>query len=815
MFSNLVKIAVRNLLKYKTFSFINLFGLTIGAACCLYILLYVQEQQSYDKHHHDNGSLFRVTSDLYLPDDQEPKRMATCSPPIAPAIKAEFPEVEEATRVCSPPGVERNLFRLGDKVFYEKKGLYADSTFLRVFDYRFLAGDPRHALDEPNSVVISENLALRLFNTNEVLNQQVSIGGQQGEQKFKVTGVFNGALGRSHIMPEFIMTMNSGGIGEYVRIDDSWAGNNFIYGYLRLRADADAEALEAKLPAFLQRHGATQLAQLNMKKTLQLQPVADIRTDPQRDAELSPGVSSRFLNILLMIAGFIMLVACINFMNLTTARSTRRAQEVGVRKAIGAPKGALIGQFLGESMLLALLAVLLAIPAVYAALPYLNFISGAEVSLDFGKNRMVWSMVGLLVLLTGLVAGSYPAFYLSSFKPVTVLRGISSVKSGSSVIWLRKGLVVSQFVIASALIIGAIVIRHQLNYMLTKDLGFEKSQKVVFQFRTAEGQRMVESFRNEIRQLPEVVSASAMAVCPGQQVYNDIPMYKPGQDMNTATDIRFTFTDEHYLDALKIKLLAGRFFTPGDTSTQQGVGKVVINETALKRLNIPLEQAPGTVLRSEFRDRRFEMTVIGVMQDFFYETLNNEIDPFMVVAAPPGELTQVVADVRTNDYPAFFTQAGNTWKKVIPGLPFEYTFLDSDFEKLYKTEQTLSRIIGAFTLVAILISCLGLFGLSAFTAEQRTKEIGIRKVLGASAWGITGLLTRDFLKLVLIALLLAAPVAWWAMNQWLEDFAYRVQLGWWIFALAGVIAIVVTFLTVCTQSVKAALANPVRSLRSE
>lgn len=815
MFSNLFKIAVRNLLKYKAFSFINLFGLTVGAACCLYILLYVQEHRGYDKHHRDNGSLFRVTSDLYLPDDKEPKLMATCSPPIAMAIKADFPEVEEAARVCSPPGVERNLFRLGDKVFYEKRGLYADSTFFRVFDYHFLAGDPRHALDEPNSVVVSEQLARRLFNTTEALNQYVNIGSQEGEQKFKVTGVFNGDLGNTHLLPEFFMAMNSGGIGEYVRIDDSWAGNNFVYGYLRLRPGADAKALEAKLPDFLQRHGANQLAELNMKKTLQLQPVGDIHTNTQRIAEMAPGIGEKFLNILLMIAGFILLVACINFMNLTTARSTRRAQEVGVRKAIGAPRSALVGQFLGESMLLSLLAVLLAIPAVYVALPILNDISGAAIHLEFTRNPGAWGMVGVLVLLTGLVAGSYPAFYLSSFKPVAVLRGIGSVRTGGAAVWLRKGLVVSQFVIASALIIGAIVIRYQLNYMLTKDLGFEKAQKVVFQFRTAGGQRKVESFRHEIRQLPEVAAASAMAVCPGQHVYNDIPLYKPGQDMNTATVIRFTFTDEHYLDALKIKLLAGRFFTPADTSTQRGIGKVVINETALKHLNIPLEQASGTVLRSEFRDMRFEMTIIGVMQDFCYESLSSKIDPFMVVAAPPGELLQVVADVRADDFSAFFARAEKIWNQTVPGLPFEYSFLDSDMDKLYQSEQTLSRIIGAFTLIAILISCLGLFGLSAFTAEQRTKEIGIRKVLGASSWGITGLLTRDFLLLVLAALVLAAPAAWWAMNQWLQDFAYRVELRWWIFALAGLIAIVVTFLTVCAQSVRAALANPVKALRSE
>lgn len=813
---NKIKIALRSLLKNKTFSAINLFGLSTGAVCCLYILFYVQVQRSYDNHHHEADQLFRLTTTLVFPDQQEPFEMATCSPPIVPALAAEFPEVAVAARVCSPPGVEKNLFRVGDKIIYEKKGYYVDSTFFKVFGYHFIAGDPATALDQPFTVALSDKLARRLFNTTDAVGQTVSIGGSGEEQKFKVTGVYDFSLGNSHLMPEFFMAMNSGNIGEYVRTDDSWAGNNFIYGYLRLRKGADAKALEAKLPEFLNKHGAAQLKELNMHKVLYLQPVPDIHTSAARTAEISPGVSNRFLNVLLLIAGFIQLVACINFMNLTTARSAHRAHEVGIRKAIGATRGSLISQFLSESMVLTLLAVILALPLVQFSLPWLNKITGAEVSLFLSDNWEGLGLVFLLVIATGLVAGSYPAFYLSSFRPINMIRGgLFAGKNRQTTGLLRKSLVVVQFVISIALIIGALIIHFQLDYMLKKDLGFEKNQKVIFPFRTESSQTKLETFRDELMRQPEVTSASAMAVSPGQPVYNDISVYTQGKDMSNSVNIRFTYTDENYLKTLKINLLTGRSLLAGDTAVQENEARIVLNETALKRLNLTPENAIGAMLHSDFRERHFKLTIVGVMQDFNFQTLSEAIDPFMVLPGPPRQLSQVVADVSTDNYEAFFKKAQTLWQRVLPDIPFEYSFLDQDFAKLYESEQTLARIISAFTLIAILVSCLGLFGLSTFTAEQRNKEIGIRKVLGSSVAGIVGLLSRDFLLLVAIAILVAVPLAWWGMHRWLENFAYHIPLTWWIFGLAGMIAIVIAGITVSFQSIRAALANPVKSLRSE
>ncbi len=813
MISNFLKIALRNLRNNKTFSLINILGLTIGTASCLYIFLYVQDHKSYDTHHTHVDNLYRIISDLYLPNEQEDMHMSTCSPPIPIGMKQDFPEVVEAARLCSPPGVEQNLIRVGDRVLYEKKGYYVDSTFFRVLDYHFVAGDPQHALDEPYSVVVSQSLAHKLFPNDNAIGNSIGIGGGGEEEEFKITGVFDDAFGKSHLMPEFFMTMNSGGIGEYIRGNTSWAGNNFIYGYVRLKPGTDPRTLEEKLPAFLTAHGAEQFEQLGMRKILKLQPVKDIHTTLGLTADFPTNTSERFLHILLLIAGFIQLVACINFMNLTTARSAHRAQEVGVRKVVGAPRWAMATQFLGESLLLTLFAMAFAIPLLQLMMPFINTLTGADVELQV-NGRLMTMMAGLIVF-TGVVAGSYPAFYLSSFKPLAVLRGFSTSKGSQSAAWLRKGMVVSQFAISIALVLSALIIRFQLDYIRNKDLGFEKHQKIVFPFRTAESQEGVERFRNQLMQLPEVSSASAMAVYPGQSVYNDLPAYKEGQDMNTATDLRFTYVDENYLKTLKIGLIAGREFVPGDTSTVRGEGKAIINEMALKRLGIAPEDAPGQILYSEFEDQRIKIHLVGVMQDFLYQDLSTEMDPFMVLFDQIGDLSHVIADVQTTNYTEFFRKAEDLWSGIVPDVPFEYSFLDDDIAKMYAAEQVLSKIISAFTLIAILISCLGLFGLSAFTAEQRTKEIGIRKVLGATTSGIVGLLSRDFLKLVIIAIFIASPIAYFVMQKWLAEFAYRIDIEWWIFGLAGLVAVAIAFLTVSFQSVKAALSNPVKSLRSE
>ena len=815
MLRNYLKIAFRQLWRNKSFSAINLFGLTLGTACCLYILLYVQHHRSYDRHHAGVENLYRIISDLNLSDDGETMHMATCSPPIAPAMQEDFPEVELAARVCSHPAIEQNLIRYGEKVFYETKGYYVDSTFFRLFDYHFVAGDAPHALDEPFSAVLSAKLARKIFGAEAAIGQTIAIGGASREQDFKVTGVYDHSLGRSHLEPEFFVSMNSGGIGGYVRNNNSWAGNNFIYGYVRLRPGADPQTVEARLPEFLQTHGAEQFAEINIKKVLHLPPVAEIHTNTGLDADQSTNTSSTFLRILLLIAGFIQLVACINFMNLSTARSIRRAREVGIRKAVGAPRAALIGQFLGESFLLTLLAVGLALPLMRLALPLVNNLMGLPEALEWTPGWKGLGFALLLVLATGLIAGSYPAFYLSGFRPAGVLRGLRRASGGSGAEMFRKGLVVSQFTISVVLIIGALIIRQQLNYLLDKDLGFDKEQKIVIPFHDARASEKLETFRSELLRMPEIGAATGMEKAPGQSLVSDIPLYKEGGSMSSAVDIQMTGVDENFFQTLQIDLLAGRSLTRADTAVSYNDLLVVVNEKALEELGYSPEEAPGKVLHSDFENQHITATIVGVMENVHYQTLGAELRPFMVTAGAPADFRNLIADVQTDDYPVLMSKVEALWQKLLPDLPFEFSFLDADIARLYQTERTLSRIVGAFTLMAILISCLGLFGLSVFAAEQRTKEIGIRKVLGASTVGIVQLLSKDYLKLVVLALLLSSPLAYFIMTKWLDHFAYRTGIEWWVFLAAGLAALAVTLLTVSFQSLKAAWSDPVESLRSE
>jgi putative ABC transport system permease protein len=819
MIRNYFNIAFRNLSKNRLFASLNVFGLTIGTICCLYILFYVQDERSYDLHHQAAGRLYRVTTELQNAGATGEEFLNSCSPPIALAAKAELPEVETATRMVNPGlfGIERYLFKVGDRVFYEKTGYLVDSTFFKTFDYHFIAGNPAKTLDAPQSIVISEALAIKLFDTPYALNKTINITGQLADEVFKVTGVFNGKLGNTHLMPDFFMPMNSRGLGDFTRQDNTWAGNNFAYTYLKLRPDSDIKALENKLNALLEKRGGDQLRHFKMKKSLHLQPVTAIHTSAaEGKLDVSKGTSERFLNMLLLIAGFIQLVACINFMNLSTARSTRRAKEVGVRKTVGASRSALVAQFLSESMVMTLLAVGMAVPLVILLLPWLNEITGADFRLNLVQNGWNWTIVLGLALLTGVIAGSYPAFYLSSFNPLSIFRGMKTSNSGSGAVFLRKGLVVSQFVIASVLIIGALVVQQQLSYLLQQDMGFDKNQKMIFSLQMVQGSPEVETFRNRVSALPEIKALSGMSAYPGQFVPNDISLYPEGGNMNSSSIVRFAFTDEYFLKTLKIDLLAGRNFLPQDTAVTLMDGRVILNETALKKLGIPIEKAPGMVVKSDRADgSQFQYTIVGVMKDINFERMSETVDPYMVYASQVRNLPQVIADVNADDYAALIKKVQVIWSEMFPNIPFEYKFLDQEVANLYQSEQIFSRIVNAFTMIAILISCLGLFGLAVFAAEQRTKEIGIRKVLGASVGNLTALLAKDFVVLVLVAIVIASPIAWYLMQQWLDDFAYHIQIEWWLYLLAGGIAVLVAFLTVCTQSIRLARTNPIQSLRSE
>ena len=809
MFKNYFLTAWRNIRKHKSFSLINILGLTAGTICCIYILLFVKDQYGYDTHHKDAAAVYRVRTDIQGMGKDE-FNIAAASPPIAFGMKTDFPEVQVATRVLHFTDAGDNLLKAAgaENGFYESKGYQADSTFFQVFTYRFIEGTPLHALDEPYTVVLSAAVAKKLFGNKEALNQQITISNRFGNNLFKVTGVFDENFGKSHLRPHFIMNMNSGGIGEFVRSNNQWAGQNFVYTYVKLNPNTDAKLLEAKLPAFLLKHGADNLRELGMKKTLYLQPVTDIYLHSKGITyQIDKTSGAQFLHLLLAIAAFIQLIACINFINLTTARSLKRAREIGVRKVVGAMKSYLIGQFLGESIMISLIATILAIPLLLLLLPWLNTLTDGTISAGALNNPEALLIIAGIALLTGLLAGIYPAIYLSGFQPVKVLKG--TFKFHPSSVLLRKGLVVFQFAIAIILIVSVIIISQQVNYMQTKDLGFDQQQRLVVAFQTDPARGQYNAFNNEVTGMQAVEAAGGCMYYPSKQVLQDFGLYKKGQNMTNAQLIKINRVNEDFFKVMGISLLAGRNLDITDTLQQT----MVVNEATLKALQLNINEAIGTRLYGDFEGQRNEFEIVGVIKDYNFNSLREPVQPLAsLYTTSPSYMVLEYRSANTNH---LLVNLQSAWEKLVPGEPFQYTFLDQDIQQQYADEKTVKRISNSFTALAILISCLGLFGLAMFTAQQRVKEIGVRKVLGASVTGIASMLSKDFLKLVLISLLIASPLAWWAMHQWLADFNYRIPINWWVFVLAGGIAMLVAVITISFQAIKAALANPVKSLRTE
>ena len=809
MFKNYLKTTLRFLLKNKTFSLVNLIGLASGTLCCLYILLYVADQYSYDKQHKNGSDIYRLTTTLGLPGDKHAVSGAS-SPPIASAMKKDFGQVAQFARMVSTEGfgVKEHLLTYKEKSFYEKDAAYVDSTFFDLFAFHFVNGSPSKALQEPYSVVLLKPVADKLFDGADPIGKIININDNFSKHDFKVTGVVDESLGKSVLHANIFMAMHSGGMGGYTYQNDTWSGNNYAFSYVKLHPHTDVAGLEKQLPAFIEKYGGQQLKNSGMQKEIHLQPVHSIHTTAGYDHD-NP-VSSTFLNLLLLIAALIQIIACVNFMNLSTARASQRAREVGVRKVIGAERKDLFRQFLGESLLLALVAVIIALPLLMVLLPWLNEITQSDINLSFLSNYRIWLMLAGLVAVTGLVAGSYSAFYLSAFQAIKVIKG--NFTNQVSAAGIRRGLVVFQFVLSITLITGIIVIYAQLKYVKDQDLGFGRDQKLIFSFYTEDVRPHIAAFAQDLRQLAEVKTVSRANNYLSRFVPNDWTYFLAGGNPATGQDVKQIYTDEFFAQANGIRIINGRDFHQYDS------GKVLINATLAKRLGLEAHKAPGTLLYPlQFPgDTIPPYTIAGVMKDFNYNSLHDEIKPLMLVYSPKrGDLNTLVVSTDSKDYKALLAQIQTRWNRNFPGVPFEYLFLDDEVNKQYATETTLSRIINSFTLMAVLISCLGLFGLAAFSAERRNREIGIRKVLGASVGSITRLLSGEFLQLVAIALLLAIPIAWWATSKWLEGFAYRVPLRWWMFGLAGTLAIVIALVTVSFQAIRAAVANPIRSLRSE
>jgi putative ABC transport system permease protein len=818
MIKNYLKVAWRNLVKNKVFSFINIFGLSVGLTCCMLITVYIYNEVSYDKYHKNIDRLYQLAT-TFVKDGKEDKTPNTPAP-MAAAMKQEFPEISETARIMALFAEDKTLLQSRDgsdvqKSFYETKGFMADPSFFKLFTYHFIEGNAATALNNPNSIVLCEEIARKFFGDQSALNKVIHVNSNtNGEFDFKVTGVYRPMNKPSQINARFFISIAGGNMEQFIKQQTDMVSNNMFNTFFLLRPGADAKKLEAKFPSFIDKYMRAGLKAAGFDKKQFLIAVKQRHLYPgmSNDIVASGTVSLTYLYILGSIALFTLLIACINFMNLSTARSSKRSAEVGVRKVLGAEKRSLVKQFLGESLLMSMMAFVIALSITKMLLPLFSRVSGKNLSLELSQQWLI--VIGFLVLavITGLLAGSYPAFYLSSFKPVKVLKG--RFTNSLSAVALRKGLVVFQFIISVVLIIASVVIINQMRYLRSTDLGFAKDQQIVIPLRSTTAKNIYASLKNELKNNQQVENVGATLYYPGIVNPSDMGLYKDGKTVNDGKDVHTNWVDESLLQTLGIKPIAGRLFSkdfPSDTSS-----RIILNEEAIKQIGFTSPQeAVGGKVKFDWRGETYTWTIIGVVKDFHFQDLHVPIGPYGFQLNNRPSYNYLILHAKTSDIRSLLSSISTTWHKLNPNEPFEYSFIDEDFQKNYEAETRLTAIVGYFAVIAILISCLGLFGLATFSAEQRTKEIGVRKVLGASVTGIVTLLSKDFLKLVGISIVIASPAAWWLMKKWLQDFAYRTNISWTVFVITTITALLIALITISFQAIKAAMANPVRSLRTE
>jgi putative ABC transport system permease protein len=805
MLSNYFKIAFRNLWRNKAFSAINIFGLAIGIATCLVILMFVQNELSYDRF---NKKADRTARIIFVGEVQgEKMKEASVMPPVAKTLLSDYPEVEEATRLKNAGSP---IINYADKSFREGSVAFVDSNFLSVFTLPLIAGDSRTALLEPNTVVITKATAKKYFGDEEAIGKVLFF--KEWNSNFKVTGVMEKIPVNSHFHFDFFASMS----GFEEAKSSSWMSSNF-YTYLVLRKGADYKQLQSKLPGLVSKYIGPQMQQA-MGLTLEqfrkngsdigfmLEPLTSIHLKSDTTSELEPRGDIRYVYIFSAIALFMLLIACINFMNLSTASAAKRAREVGIRKVMGSVKLQLVKQFLIESMLITIIALLIALAIAQSVLPLFNNITGKALSLNFAENTWLLPSLLLLGLITGFIAGSYPAFFLSSFNPATVLKG--KLVAGKKTGWLRSGLVVFQFCISIVLIVGTAVVYLQLSYIQNKNLGYEKERVLILPETYLLGQKEA-ILKQKIKADTRVLNVTSSGYLPaGPSNGNNFFIYAQEEASQIKT-LRYDVED-NYIPTLGMEIVYGRNFSPEFATDSSGI---ILNETAARALGWDKNAIGQTVKRRENNGAEMTYNVIGVVKDFHFKSLHERISPLvMTLSKNSGTL---IIKTKSAEVGGLLATLKNEWDNLNPETPFSYSFLDERFDATYREDKNTGMMLGIFAGLTIFVACLGLFGLATFTANQRTKEIGIRKVLGASVTGIVSLLSTDFLKLVCIAFVVAVPVAWLIMNRWLQDFAYRIDIPWQAFVVAALAAISITLITVSYQAIKSALANPVKSLRSE
>lgn len=791
MLRNYIKTAFRSLLRHKGYSLLNILGLAVGMAAFILIFQYVRFENSYDAAVPKKDRIYRIVSDLK--STAETIHQAWTSMPMAINLKREYPQIEDVVRLN-----ERSLlFRRGEVKFMEDHTLFADSSLFKVFDFPLLEGDPLSALKEPFSVVLSQSMAKKYFGSVDPLGKTIQYA--DSGYALKVTGVMRDLPENVSIRSKIFISMSTARHFED-SVDYNWERFSVI-SYVLLKSAGDSAALQAQLVPFIERHLGPEIRAEQQNYVLSLEPLRDVYWS-SRGGFVSGNRTN--LYIFSIIGLFILVIACINFVNLTTARSTERAKEVGIRKVVGAVRYELMRQFLSESVLLCLCSFVLASVLAEATLPFFNSLAGKTISTGIFQNPVIMGVLLGIALLIGLVAGFYPAMVLSGFQPIASLKGRFNT-TGQGLV-LRRGLVVFQFSISICLIIGTAVVYRQVSYMRGQYLGFSKDQVLVVDEHN-DGHKAV--FGSEVAKLPNVVSTAFSGSVPGQGTYSAYSKLENKQGVMQVANMDLTYVDFGYLEQYKMKLLAGRFFDQHiATDTDHAM---IINESSLPLFGY---STPQQAIGKKFSQWGKEGVIIGVIANYHYQGLQQEIKP-LSICINFGDCNYLSVKLGGGNIHETLSAMRKTWEQLVPNNTFDYFFLDKSFNDQYQEEETFGKLFINFAILAIFISCLGLLGLASYSTLQRTKEIGVRRVLGASVVGIVRLLSVDFLRLVAVSCLIAIPVAWILMHQWIQNFAYRTGLGWWIFAGAGGLAILIAAATISYQAIRAAMANPVKSLRTE
>ncbi len=794
MVANYLKVAVRNLMRNKVFSAINILGLAIGMACCLLILLYVQDELSYDRHHRNADRIFRLATEIH--SEGAPGRFAVTSFPMGSTLVQEYPSVEDAVRFHRKD--EKTLVANQQRHFYERGVLFVDSNVFQVFDFPLSKGDPQTALQEPNSIVLTEAMARKYFGDEDPMGRTLSLGGNT----HKISGVLRNSKNRSHLQFDFLASLD---------ISKGWLSIDF-HTYLLLQAAQAAQEVESKLPGFIHRHLGADMEAAGVQLRLFLQPLTDIHLHSHLDFEISPNGDIRYVYLFLVIAFIVLMLACINFMNLSTARSENRSKEIGMRKVVGAYRGELIGQFLGESTLLAFIAIVIAGVMVEIVLPSFEAFVERDLVVDYLKSRnTLLALIGI-ALFSGLFSGSYPAFFLSALKPVLVFKGVMDAGSKQSAI--RKTLIIVQFAISVILVIGTGLVYDQAEFIRNRRLGFRKEHIVVM---PNDGGAPERRYRNRVSAHSAVLNVTASSTVPGGVMPGNLFFPFTEGIYNDAVLMNVMYVDHGFIETFGIEVLEGRAFSDDVSSDRKGA--FILNQAAMRNLGWTTceKKRFGMDVYGEGAEMKagLQGDIVGVVKDFHYKSLHHQIEPLVIMMGGGWTRDYISIRIRPEDIGDTLDFLRTQWREVVPNTPFEYSFLDTSFDRLYRTETRLGMLFGSFSVLAIVVAALGLFGLASISVQRRTKEIGIRKAVGASVSGIVLLLSKEYVLLVGAANLVAWPIAYFAMTRWLENFAYRIDPAISTFVLGGLLALCIALLTVSYETLKAARANPVDALRYE